>query len=108
MLKTEGNFNNEIGLRSLFLRFAQNTKSRYWKWEFPILERCTVWRAMARPDIGVITNIGLCHLENLGTRDGILQAKTEMFDHLQVDGTVILNGDDDKLSTKKRGKRKNR
>ena len=57
--------------------------------------------AMARPDIGVITNIGLCHLENLGTRDGILQAKTEMFDHLQVDGTVILNGDDDKLSTKK-------
>lgn len=33
--------------------------------------------------------------------DGILQAKTEMFDHLQVDGTVILNGDDDKLSTKK-------
>lgn len=57
--------------------------------------------AMARPDIGVITNIGLCHLENLSTRDGILQAKTEMFDHLQVDGTVILNGDDDKLSTKK-------
>ena len=30
--------------RSLFLRFAQNTKSRYWKWEFPILERCTVWQ----------------------------------------------------------------
>lgn len=57
--------------------------------------------AMAQPDIGVITNIGLCHLENLGTRDGILQAKTEMFDHLQIDGTVILNGDDDKLSSKK-------
>jgi UDP-N-acetylmuramoyl-tripeptide--D-alanyl-D-alanine ligase len=45
----------------------------------------------------VITNIGICHLENLGTRDGILKAKTEMFDYLREDATVVLNGDDDKL-----------
>ena len=56
---------------------------------------------MSQPDICVITNIGLCHLENLGTRDGILKAKTECFEHMQPDGTVILNGDDDKLCTKK-------
>jgi UDP-N-acetylmuramoyl-tripeptide--D-alanyl-D-alanine ligase len=56
--------------------------------------------AMAQPDLCVITNIGLCHLENLGTRDGILQAKTECFDHLQPDGIAILNGDDDRLCTK--------
>lgn len=54
---------------------------------------------MAQPDIMVITNIGLCHLENLKTRDGILKAKTESFVHLKPDGVVILNGDDDKLST---------
>ena len=54
---------------------------------------------IAQPDICVITNIGLCHLENLGTRDGILKAKTEIFNHMNPDGIVILNGDDDKLST---------
>ena len=53
---------------------------------------------MAYPDICVITNIGLCHLENLLTRDGILKAKTESFEHLTPEGTAVLNGDDDKLS----------
>jgi UDP-N-acetylmuramoyl-tripeptide--D-alanyl-D-alanine ligase len=57
--------------------------------------------AIANPDICVITNIGWCHLENLKTRDGILQAKTEMFAHMRANGTAILNGDDDKLCTKK-------
>jgi UDP-N-acetylmuramoyl-tripeptide--D-alanyl-D-alanine ligase len=56
---------------------------------------------MARPDICVITNIGLCHLENLGDRDGILKAKTEMFEYKMPDATIILNGDDDKLITVK-------
>ena len=56
---------------------------------------------VANPDICVITNIGLCHLENLGTRDGILKAKTECFEHMKEGGLAILNGDDDKLSTKK-------
>ena len=54
---------------------------------------------MAKPDICVITNIGQCHLENLGTRDGILKAKTEIFDFLDLHGRVCLNGDDDKLCT---------
>ena len=54
---------------------------------------------IARPETAVITNIGWCHLENLKTRDGILQAKTEIFDHLRENGHIIINGDDDKLST---------
>ena len=100
VLKTEGNFNNEIGLPLTI--FKIRAKHEVAVLEMGISDFGEMHRlaAMARPDIGVITNIGLCHLENLGTRDGILQAKTEMFDHLQVDGTVILNGDDDKLSTK--------
>ena len=52
---------------------------------------------VARPDICVITNIGVAHIENLGSRDGILRAKTEMFDYMNPEGTIILNGDDDKL-----------
>ena len=54
---------------------------------------------IAQPDISVITNIGLCHLENLKTRDGILKAKTEIFNNMKPDGIAILNGDDDKLIT---------
>ena len=52
---------------------------------------------VARPDICVLTNIGVAHMENLGSRDGILKAKTEMFAYMNENGTIILNGDDDKL-----------
>lgn len=54
---------------------------------------------VARPDICVMTNIGQCHLENLIDRDGILRAKSEIFDFMNPEGTVIVNGDDDKLAT---------
>ena len=47
----------------------------------------------------MITNIGTCHLENLGDRDGVLKAKTEIFKYLKPEGHIVLNGDDDKLST---------
>ena len=53
---------------------------------------------IARPDTCVITNIGQCHLENLHDRDGILRAKTEIFDFLKPEGHIILNGNDDKLA----------
>ena len=54
---------------------------------------------IARPDICVITNIGVAHLEHLKSRDGILKAKTEIFLYMNPNGSIILNGDDDKLST---------
>ena len=46
-----------------------------------------------------MTNIGQCHLEFLHDRDGILRAKSEIFDFIAEDGKIVLNGDDDKLST---------
>lgn len=52
----------------------------------------------AEPDTMVITNIGECHLEFLGDRDGVFRAKTECFRYMKQDGTVILNGEDDKLN----------
>ena len=54
---------------------------------------------MVKPDICVMTNIGQCHLEFLGSRDGILKAKSEIFDFMNPEGTVCVNGDDDKLMT---------
>ena len=54
---------------------------------------------VAKPDICVMTNIGQCHLENLIDRDGVLRAKSEIFDFLKTDGHIVLNGNDDKLIT---------
>ena len=52
---------------------------------------------MVQPTICVLTIIGECHLENLGDRDGVLKAKTEMFKNARENADFILNGDDDKL-----------
>lgn len=101
VLKTEGNFNNEIGLPLTMFKIRPEHEVAVLEMGISDFGEMHRLASMSQPDIGVITNIGLCHLENLGTRDGILKAKTEMFDHLQPGGIVILNGDDDKLCTKR-------
>lgn len=101
VLKTAGNFNNEIGLPLTIFRIRGYHQAAVLEMGISDFGEMHRLAEMAQPDIGVITNIGLCHLEKLGTRDGILKAKTEMFDHMRPDGTVILNGDDDKLSSKR-------
>ena len=101
VLKTEGNFNNEIGLPLTIFKIREQHEVAVLEMgisEFGEMHRLA---EMAYPDICVITNIGLCHLENLLTRDGILKAKTESFEHLTPEGTAVLNGDDDKLCEKK-------
>lgn len=98
-LKTEGNFNNEIGLPLTILQIRE--KHQVAVLEMGISEFGEMHRLseIAQPDICVITNIGQCHLENLGSRQGILKAKTEIFDFMNNEGNVCLNGDDDMLST---------
>ena len=56
---------------------------------------------IAKPDTCVITNIGTCHLENLGDRNGVLESKDRVFLNPQTGGHIVLNGDDDKLITVK-------
>lgn len=99
MLKTAGNFNNEIGLPLTIFRLSEEDEVAVLEMGISDFNEMHRLGAIAKPDICVITNIGLCHLENLGSRDGILKAKTEIFEHLNGTGTVILNGEDDKLST---------
>lgn len=99
VLKTEGNFNNEIGLPLTVLKIKEDVEVAVLEMgisEFGEMHRLS---AIAKPDICVITNIGQCHLENLGSRDGILKAKSEIFDFMNPDGSVCLNGEDDKLVT---------
>ncbi|MBQ3165354.1 MAG: UDP-N-acetylmuramoyl-tripeptide--D-alanyl-D-alanine ligase [Lachnospiraceae bacterium] len=99
VLKTEGNFNNEVGLPLTVLRIQEDTEVAVLEMGISDFGEMHRLSEIAQPDICVITNIGQCHLENLGTRDGILKAKTEIFDFMKADGSVCLNGDDDKLIT---------
>lgn len=98
VLKTEGNFNNEIGVPLTILRIRSEHQVAVVEMGISDFGEMRRLSEIVKPDICVITNIGQCHLENLKDRDGILQAKTEMFDFMAEDGVVVLNGDDDKLA----------
>lgn len=99
VLKTAGNFNNEIGLPLTIFNIRDEHEVAVLEMGISDFGEMNRLAKMARPDICVITNIGLCHLENLIDRDGVLKAKTEMFNYKQPDAKIILNGDDDKLIT---------
>ena len=100
VLKTAGNFNNEIGVPITIFRIRSEHEVAVLEMGISDYGEMDRLSTMVYPDICVITNIGYCHLENLGTRDGVLQAKTECFSHMKEGGIAILNGDDDKLCTK--------
>lgn len=99
VLKTEGNFNNEIGLPLTLLRIRKEHEVAVVEMGISDFGEMHRLSKMARPDICVITNIGQCHLENLKSREGVLKAKTEIFDFMAEDGYVCVNGGDDMLAT---------
>lgn len=98
-LKTKGNFNNELGLPLTVFRLREEDEIAVLEMGISDFGEMTRLAKIAKPDTCVITNIGTCHLENLGDRDGVLKAKTEILKYLREDGHVVLNGDDDKLIT---------
>ena len=102
MLKTQGNFNNELGLPLTIFRLREEDEIAVLEMGISDFGEMSRLAKVARPDYSVITNIGCCHLENLKDRDGILKAKTEIFDFMKPGGRAILNGDDDKLRTVRR------
>ena len=98
-IKTEGNLNNEIGMPKTLLRLKDDTEAAVIEMgmnHFGEIERMT---KSSRPDIGIITNIGVSHIEYLGSRDGILKAKLEILNGMKKGAPLILNGDNDKLVT---------
>jgi UDP-N-acetylmuramoyl-tripeptide--D-alanyl-D-alanine ligase len=97
--KTEGNFNNELGLPLTVFRLTDEDQIAVLEMGISHFGEMHRLAKIARPDTCVITNIGYAHLENLGTRDGILKAKSEIFDFLKADGSIVLNGDDERLRT---------
>ena len=97
--KTAGNYNNEVGLPLTIFGIQDDDQIAVLEMGINTFGEMHRLSEVARPDICVMTNIGQCHLENLIDREGILRAKSEIFDFMNPEGTVIVNGDDDKLAT---------
>lgn len=99
VLKTEGNFNNEIGLPLTILRIREEHQVAVIEMGISHFGDMKPLGIVAKPNICVITNIGYCHLEHLIDRDGVLKEKSSMFDYAAEDAQYVLNLDDDKLAT---------
>ena len=100
-LKTAGNFNNEVGLPLTVFNIREEHEAAVLEMGISDFGEMHRLSKVARPNLCVITNIGLCHLEFLGDRDGVLRAKSEIFDFASEGFKTIVNGDDDKLQTLK-------
>ena len=97
--KTPGNHNNDVGVPLTLLGLEQDHEAAVVETGMNHFGEIEYLSAMVKPDVAVISNIGDAHIEYLGSREGILKAKCEVFEHLRRDGTVILNGDDALLDT---------
>jgi UDP-N-acetylmuramoyl-tripeptide--D-alanyl-D-alanine ligase len=99
VLKTSGNQNNETGVPLTLFRLDDSHEAAVVEMgtnHFGEIDRLA---AMVKPDLCVFTNIGVAHIENFGSREGILRGKTEMLTYKKPGGRVFVNGDDDMLAT---------
>lgn len=96
VLKTEGNFNNHIGLPITIMKLEEHD-ALVLEMGMNHLGEIATLTDIARPNIAVITNIGTAHIGNLGSRENILKAKLEVLQGLQETGTLIINNDCDLL-----------
>ena len=96
-LKTEGNQNNEIGLPNTLFRLEDATEYAVVEMGMSALGEIARLTRTARPSAGIITMIGVSHLENLGSRENILKAKLEICQGLPDGAPLVLNGDDELL-----------
>ena len=98
VLKTPENFNNDIGTPLTLLQLRPEHEAAVIETGMNHFGEIAYLGEMVRPDIAVISNIGDAHIEFLGSREGILKAKSEIFQNLKPDGVAILNGDDPLLN----------
>ena len=97
VMKTQGNCNNHIGLPLTLLTLEKEHEIGVTEMGMSGFGEIEYLASLVEPETAVYTNIGLSHIENLGSRENILKAKSEMLNHLQENGTVVLCGDDDLL-----------
>ncbi len=98
VLKTEGNFNNEIGLPLTTFRMKKEDEIAVFEMGMSAFGEISRLTGIAMPETAIITNIGFSHIEHLGSQENILKAKLEILEALSPGGTVILNADDELLN----------
>lgn len=99
VLKTPENYNNDIGTPLTLLQLTPETEVAVIETGMNHFGEIRYLGEMVKPDIAVISNIGDAHIEFLGSREGILKAKSEIFENLRPGGLAVLNGDDALLNT---------
>ncbi|MEK4027084.1 UDP-N-acetylmuramoyl-tripeptide--D-alanyl-D-alanine ligase [Pseudobacillus sp. FSL P4-0506] len=92
--KTEGNFNNHIGLPLTILSLKEDTEAAVIEMGMSSKGEIDLLTKIASPDVAIITNIGEAHLQDLGSREAIAEAKLEIINGLAADGTLIYHGDE--------------
>ncbi|MBR2640364.1 MAG: UDP-N-acetylmuramoyl-tripeptide--D-alanyl-D-alanine ligase [Oscillospiraceae bacterium] len=96
-LKTENNLNNEVGVPKTILELDESIEAMVLEFGMMNLGEIRELTVPAKPDIAVITCIGTCHIENLGSRENIKKAKFEIVEGLKKGGTLLLNKDNDMM-----------
>ncbi len=95
--KTQGNFNNHIGVPRTVFSLSEDDKAAVIEMGMNHAGEISALTRVVRPDIAVITNIGVSHIEYLKTRQNILEAKLEILEAMQSDAPLIINADNDIL-----------
>ncbi len=97
VLKSEGNYNNEIGLPLTMMQLNERHERAVLEMGMYALGEIRELCRIAQPEIGVVTNVGASHLERLGSIENIAAAKSELPQSLPATGVAILNGDDPRV-----------
>ncbi len=100
VLKNKGNYNNHIGLPLTLLELNETHECMVLEMGMSGLGEISLLSSIAQPDIAFITNIGWAHIEKLGSKEKIAEAKIEIVSGIRSQGTLVINGDDEYLSEK--------
>ncbi len=100
-LRTAGNLNNEIGVPKTLFCLEEHHEAAVIEMGMNHFDEISRLSRTVEPTIACITNVGTAHIENLGSREGILKAKCEILDGMEKGSTLIINGDNDMLATLK-------
>lgn len=97
VLKSQGNFNNEIGLPLTLLQLNRKHRALVVEMGMRGPGQIRTLTEMAWPDVGIVTNVGTAHMELLGSRTAIQAAKRELVETMAAGTTVVLNADDPRV-----------